>query len=245
MVTAALKAAGHAVTGVAAAVKEANDLTDSMIDNLKANENLTINRVGRTLEGIKFGFLLGYVSPSILTAVGVCLTGGDLLFAAGAGIAVLGNPVAATCAAVGAVFFGWKALSDNEREQILSRVGKFLNVGWEQIKAVVEFAIKLMKDLFTADNLKEIKETVAEAALAVGGHISDITKSVRDKVSKFADMVRNTASAAAGAVSETAEGATNAVKGAADQVSSGASKAGHKVKDAFSREQAKEVPNNE
>ena len=49
MVTAALKAAGHAVTGVAAAVKEANDLTDSMIDNLKANENLTINRVGRTL----------------------------------------------------------------------------------------------------------------------------------------------------------------------------------------------------
>jgi hypothetical protein len=58
-------------------------------------------------------------------------------------------------------------------------------------------------------------------------------------------MVRNTASAAAGAVSETAEGATNAVKGAADQVSSGASKAGNKMKDAFSREQAKEVPNNE
>ena len=47
MLLTALAAAGHAVSGVAAAVKEANDLTDSMIAKLKANENLTVNRVGR------------------------------------------------------------------------------------------------------------------------------------------------------------------------------------------------------
>lgn len=192
MVIAALSAAGHAVSGVAAAVAQANELTDSMIDTLKANDNLTINRVGRVLEGTKFGFLMGYITPSILTAVGICLTTGDLMMATGGSIAVLGNPVAGTCAAVGAVFFGWKALSDTEREEILNQVGKFLNVGWEQIKAVVEFAIKLMKDLFTADNIQEIKETVADAASAVGRHISDITKSIGDKLAKLGDSISNT-----------------------------------------------------
>lgn len=192
MVITALAAAGHAVSGVAAAVKQANDLTDSMIETLKASDNLTINRVGRVLEGTKFGFLMGYITPSILTAVGVCLTTGDLMMATGGSIAVLGNPIAGTCAAVGAVFFGWKALSDTEREEILNQVGKFLNVGWEQIKAVVEFAIKLMKDLFTADNIQEIKETVADAASAVGRHISDITKSIGDRLAKLGDSISNT-----------------------------------------------------
>jgi hypothetical protein len=180
MVITALAAAGHAVSGIAAAVQQANDLTDSMIETLKANDNLTINRVG-------------YITPSILTAVGICLTTGDLMMATGGSIAVLGNPVAGTCAAVGAVFFGWKALNDNEREEILNQVGKFLNVGWEQIKAVVEFAIKLMKDLFTADNIQEIKEAVAEAASAVGRHVSDITKSLGDRLAKLGDSISNTA----------------------------------------------------
>lgn len=240
MVITALAAAGHAVSGVAAAVKQANDLTDSMIETLKASDNLTINRVGRVLEGTKFGFLMGYITPSIITAVGVCLTTGDLMMATGGSIAVLGNPVAGTCAAVGAVFFGWKALSDTEREEILNQVGKFLNVGWEQIKAVVEFAIKLMKDLFTADNIQEIKETVAEAAAAVGRHISDITKSVADKARKFASSVRNTASAAANAVSDAASNTGDAVSAAAGGVAQGASKASGKVTGAFRRDQKAE-----
>ena len=209
MVITALAAAGHAVSGIAAAVKEANDLTDSMIANLKANENLTINRVGRVLEGVKFGFLLGYVSPSILTAVGVCLTTGSLTMATGAGIAMIANPVAGVSAAVGAVFFGWKALSDREREDVISQVGDFLKVGVEQIKAVVEFAIKLMKDLFTADNIQEIKETVAEAAATVGRHISDITKSLGDKISKVGQSIANTATS----FSDSTKSAGRKVKG--------------------------------
>ena len=219
MVITALAAAGHAVSGVAAAVKEANDLTDSMIANLKANENLTINRVGRVLEGVKFGFLLGYVSPSILTAVGVCLTTGSLTMATGAGIALIANPVASVSAAVGAVFFGWKALSDREREDVINQVGDFLKVGVEQIKAVVEFAIKLMKDLFTADNIQEIKETVAEAAATVGRHISDITKSLGDKISKVGQSIADTA--------------TN--------ISNGTKNAGRKVKGAFTRNKSEET----
>ena len=220
MVITALAAAGHAVSGVAAAVKEANDLTDSMIANLKANENLTINRVGRVLEGVKFGFLLGYVSPSILTAVGVCLTTGSLTMATGAGIALIANPVASVSAAVGAVFFGWKALSDRELEDVIDQVGDFLKIGVEQIKAVVEFAIKLMKDLFTADNIQEIKETVAEAAATVGRHISDITKSLGDKVSKVCESIASTATS----------------------ISDGTKNAGRKVKGAFTRNKSEETP---
>ena len=219
MVITALAAAGHAVSGIAAAVKEANDLTDSMIANLKANENLTINRVGRVLEGVKFGFLLGYVSPSILTAVGVCLTTGSLTMATGAGIAMIANPVAGVSAAVGAVFFGWKALSDREREDVISQVGDFLKVGVEQIKAVVEFAVKLMKDLFTADNIQEIKETVAEAAATVGRHISDITKSLGDKISKVGQSIADTATS----------------------ISDGTKNAGRKVKGAFTRNKPEET----
>ena len=220
MVITALAAAGHAVSGIAAAVKEANDLTDSMIANLKANENLTINRVGRVLEGVKFGFLLGYVSPSILTAVGVCLTTGSLTMATGAGIALIANPVAGVSAAVGAVFFGWKALSDREREDVIDQVSDFLKVGVEQIKAVVEFAIKLMKDLFTADNIQEIKETVAEAAATVGRHISDITKSLGDKISKVGQSIADTVTS----------------------ISDGTKSAGRKVKGAFTRNKPKETP---
>ena len=241
MVIAALSAAGHAVSGVAAAVAQANELTDSMIETLKANDNLTINRVGRVLEGTKFGFLMGYITPSILTAVGICLTTGDLMMATGGSIAVLGNPVAGTCAAVGAVFFGWKALSDTEREEILNQVGKFLNVGWEQIKAVVEFAIKLMKDLFTADNIQEIKETVAEAATAVGRHISDITKSVSDKVAKVAASVCNTALAAANAVSGAVSSTGEAMSAAAEGVAQGASMASGKVTGVFKRNQKEDA----
>ena len=223
MLITALAGAGHAVSGIAAAVKEANDLTDSMIANLKANENLTVNRVGRVLEGVKFGFLLGYVSPSILTAVGVCLTTGSLTMATGAGIALIANPVAGVSAAVGAVFFGWKALNDREREDVINQVGEFLKIGVEQIKAVVEFAIKLMKDLFTADNIQEIKETVAEAATIVGRHISDITKSVGDKVAKFCQSIASTA----------------------NSISNGTKSAGRKVKGVFGSKKSKEATNHD
>jgi len=189
-----LKLAGVAMSGVASAVAAANDAVDGMIDTLKTNENPTINRIGRVLEGTKFGFMLGYLTPSILTAVGVALTTGDLMAAVGGGVAVLGNPVAGVCAAVGAVYFGWKALNDQERSAILESVGQFLKVGYEMIKAVVQFALNLMKDLLSADNLEELKQTVSEAAEVVGRHLADITHSVKDKAAKTADSLKKTAS---------------------------------------------------
>ena len=245
MVITALKMAGFAASGVASAIKEANEVTDSMIDNLKNNENLTVNRIGRVLEGTKFGFLMGYVSPSILTAVGVCLTTGDLVLAASGGIAVLGNPIAGTCAAVGAVFFGWSALNDTEREEVLNQVGKFLNVGWEQIKAVVNFAIKTMKELLSADNIQEMKETVAQAATAVGRHISDITKSVRDKFGKVVESVENTVTAAVNAITDATASASETTVAMASGITKGASKVNLAVKDAVRRDKEAVEASNE
>jgi len=209
MLIPALKLAASAATGLTTAVSAANDATDSMIGNMKANENTTINRIGRVLEGTKLGFMMGYLTPSILTAVGVTLTTGDLLTAVGGGIAVLGNPVAGVSAAIGAVYFGWKALNDSERDAVLKQVSDFLKAGYELIKSVVNFAINLMKDLLSADNLNEIKETLSDAAELVGRHLADITKSLKDKcfkagrvISEAADAVSKTASEAAESVSQ-------------------------------------------
>jgi hypothetical protein len=230
MLIPALKVASLAAKGtvlatntLAAAVAEANETTDAMIDKLKSSENLTVNRVGRVLEGTKFGFLLGYLTPSILTAVGVTLTTGNLLSAVAGGIAVLGNPVAGVCAAVGAVYFGWKALSDKERKVVLDQVCEFLLVGVEQIKAVINFALNLMSDLLTSDNFKEIKATVAEAASVAGRNIADITHSIKDKAFKAAQTISDTASSVSEAATSAAGNAADTVKdkatGAAQVVS--------------------------
>lgn len=208
----AAKGTALAVKTLAAAVAEANETTDAMIDKLKSSENLTVNRVGRVLEGTKFGFMLGYLTPSILTAVGVTLTTGSLVSAVTGGIAVLGNPVAGVCAAVGAVYFGWKALSDEEREVVVDQVCEFLRVGVEQIKAVVNFALNLMTDLLTADNFREIKETVAEAASVAGRNIADITHSIKDKAFKAAQTISDTVSSVSQAASGAAENVADAVK---------------------------------
>jgi len=66
-----------------------------------------------------------------------------------------------------------------------------------------------MKDLLSADNLNEIKETLSDAAELVGRHLADITKSLKDKcfkvgrvISEAADAVSKTASEAAESVSK-------------------------------------------
>ena len=242
MMIGALTAAGtagsmayHALSGMASAVKQANDMADELIDELKASENITVNRIGRVLEGTKFGFLMGYVSPSIVTAVGVCLTTGNLAMAIGGSVAVLGNPIAGTCAAVGAVYFGWQALTESEREGVLKQVGDFLHVGWEQIKAVISFAIGKMKELLNSDNIKEIKETVSEVAASVGRHISDITKSLSDKAAKAAEAVGRGASAAVDTAGDVASNVADAASTAATSVSETASKASFRLGDYWNK----------
>ena len=232
MLIQALKLAGTAASGLGSAVVAANNASDNIIVQLKASDNATINVIGRVLEGTKSGFMIGYVSPSILTAVGVALTTGDLLAAVGGGVAILGNPVAGVCAAVGAVYFGWKALNEKERNSILEQVGTLLNIGYELIKSVIDLALRLMKNLLSEDNLKEIKETVSDAAEFVGRHLSDITHSVKDRLSEA-----GVASLAASRRS------AQAAKKAGEKVTSTVSTASVSVTDFFKRRSDKKPAN--
>lgn len=121
--------------------------------------------------------------------------------------------------------------SAGEREGVLKQVGEFLHVGWEQIKAVISFAIGKMKELLNSDNIKEIKETVSEVAASAGRHISDITKSLGDKAAKAAEAVGRGASAAA----DTAGNVADAASTAAISFSETASKASSKLGDYWNK----------
>ena len=46
-----------------------------------------------------------------------------------------------TCAAVGAILYGWNALSEQERNDILDRLSRGLEIGIELIKSIVIFVI--------------------------------------------------------------------------------------------------------
>ena len=211
MLLTTLALAGKAVTTGASAISAANEATDQMISALKESENVSINRVGRVLEGAKAGFMIGYVAPSIVGAVGVALTTGDLVAAVGAAAGALTNPLAGVCAAVGAIYFGWNALNENEKDKIITEVGNFLRVGSELIKSVILFSIKSMKEVMSSDNIQELKSMVRDAAEMAGRHLSDITKSALDKIFEISDVIGNTASGAVGAVSTTAGGASKAI----------------------------------
>ena len=231
-----LKLAAAAVSGGASVAIQANEAADQTISKLKASENITVNRIGRVLEGTKFGFLMGYVTPSILMATGVVLTTGDLLTAVGGGIAVLSNPIAGVCAAVGAIYFGWKALSDEERSKVLEQVGSFLNVGFEMIKSVINFALNLMKDLLSADNIAELKQTVSDAAEVVGRHISDITRAVKDKASKVAETFSRAASNVGDTVAKGTSSASDSMSRGAETASKKAGSVADAVTGKFKRD---------
>jgi len=109
-ITAAIAALYSAANGI-------NDFINSHIEVLKCSENPTIASTGRVLEAAKFGFGLGYLSSVAIMAVGQLILGNNLVFGAGSvasmlgSAAVLSNPIAMTCGAVGAIYYGWNALT--------------------------------------------------------------------------------------------------------------------------------------
>ncbi|MEH0164455.1 hypothetical protein [Roseateles microcysteis] len=198
MVSPALGAAGFVLTGMGAAIqslygiaKDLNDYFDELIDKMKASDNLMIERTGRVLEGVKYGFGIGYLSSVIVVAVGQLLLGNQLAAAATvATAAVAANPIAMTCAAFGAIYYGWAALSDEERNDILKRVCDGLQVGAELIKAVIAFVLNSAKDLLNSSILKDLASTVSAAASQFGktlAEIAHLTKAMMAKASRNAE----------------------------------------------------------
>lgn len=82
----------------------------------------TISRTGNLLAEAKTGFMIGYATPIAIVAVGQLLLGNPLTAAVSAvGTAV--SPVAITCAAIGAIWMGWRALKPGEQARIQQRHG--------------------------------------------------------------------------------------------------------------------------
>lgn len=182
-----LKVAGSAIV---LAIRElyhiAEDINawmDSHIQEMQASENLTISRTGRVLEAAKTGFGLGYVASVTVISVGQLLLGNPLTAAQTIGTAaVLANPMAMTCAAVGAIIYGWNALPKDEQQNVLDRISSGLELGIELIKSVINFIISASKEILHSDNVDELKKYVTKVAKAFGRKLGQITGGTFDNV---------------------------------------------------------------
>ena len=196
--------------GVATTV---NAFIDEHIAKLKAHENETINTTGRVLENAKAGFGIGYITPLILTATGQLLLGNQLnataILASGM---TLSNPLAMTCGAIGAIYYGWQALSEEEKNAILARLTAAFEVGVELIKSMISFVISSLGSILSKEKLAEFKNFVASAAENFGKTLADITRDIKDKFFHVMDWVGNAWKEASTSVQEGAERTKDSVK---------------------------------
>ena len=193
-----LGAGGMALSAMAKAVQtlygmaaDLNEYLDQHILDMKGSENPTISRTGRILEMAKLGFGIGYITPVVIIAVGQLLLGNSLsAITTVATAATITNPVAMTCAAIGAIYYGWGALSDVEHDEILQKLSQGLEVGIELIKSMVGFIINKTKELLSSKNIDEIKSFIGSAAAVFGKRLGDVTHKLSDVASDTFDVFK-------------------------------------------------------
>lgn len=202
---AVLSVVAQAISALYEAGADLNAFLDRHIESMKASANHTVSRTGHVLEMAKFGFGLGYLSSVAILAVGQLLLGNPLgAVQTVATAATVTNPVAMTCAAVGAIVYGWSALSDAERNDILERLARGLEIGVELIKAIVAFVISTAKSVLDSSALADLKSYIADKAALFGRSLSDVTHLAVDVLSDAADAVKRHAQVA---VAETSKAA--------------------------------------
>jgi len=225
-----LGAGGMALSVMAKAVQtlygmatDVNEYLDQHIVDMKGSENPTISRTGRILEMAKLGFGIGYITPVVVIAAGQLLLGNSLsAITTVATAATMTNPIAMTCAAIGAIYYGWGALSDVERDEILHKLSQGLEVGIEMIKSMVGFIINKTKELLSSKNIDEIKSFIGSAAAVFGKRLGDVTHKLSDVASDTFDVFKKQGSLA---MERTFEAATDA----RDNVALTAAKVGESV----------------
>lgn len=162
-------AGGTMYLGIKAAYgagKDLNAFVNRHIAELQGSKDPGIARTGRVLEGAKEGFGLGFVAPVAIIATGQLLLGNPLV-ATSTVITAPFNPVAMTCAAVGAIYFGWRALDRDEQESLLAKVSEGLQLGVELIRAIIRFVTELSEDVFSKKQLLRIGQRVKSARKAI------------------------------------------------------------------------------
>ena len=178
---------------------------DTHVGGMRKSENEMIARTSRVLEAALVGYGIGYIAPVAIISAGQLILGNPLAAAKVVGTAViLSNPMAATCAAVGALYYGYNALTEPEREQFLRTLEHGLDVGKELIVSLIGFAERLLTQFLNSETLKRLKDMVGEYASIFGKSVADITGSVSDRVV----LAAHKASAAA---YETAESVGNTI----------------------------------
>lgn len=193
----ALGAMATAITRLYGIASDINRYIDSHIEDMKGSSNPTVARTGRILDGAKCGFGLGYISSVTIIAAGQYLLGNTLAAVSTvATAATLSNPIAMTCAAVGAILYGWHALSDGERNDLLDKLARGLEIGVELIKSIIGFVIQTAKNLFDSQRLKDFKTYIADKAALFGRSLSDVTRQTVDVVNDAALTVKKHADAA-------------------------------------------------
>jgi hypothetical protein len=199
-----------ALYGVAVGI---NKFIDEHIEKLKAHENETIKTSGRILESAKAGFGIGYITPLILTATGQLLLGNQLNAAAilASGM-TLSNPLAMTCGAIGAIYYGWQALSEEEKNAILDKLTSAFEVGTELVKSMISYVVTSLGSILSKEKLAELKQFVASAAENFGNTLADITRDIKDKFFNALDWVGDIFKDASTTVQEGAERTKDSVK---------------------------------
>jgi len=215
----ALSAIAQAIKALYGMAEDVNEYLDKHIEEMRNSENPTISRTGRVLEMAKYGFGIGYITPVIVIATGQLLLGNTLsALATVATAATLTNPVAMTCAAIGAIYYGWGALTDVERNEILDKLGKGLDVGIELIKSIVHFIVDKTKELLNSKNIEEMKKFIAAAAATFGKTLGDVTHKITDVVSDSFDVFRKKSGVAIDRTVDLASDAYVTVKENAEKV---------------------------
>jgi len=189
-----------ALSAMATAIKELygmaeniNEWLDRHIEDMKASDNPTISRSGRVLDMAKLGFGLGYITPVIIISAGQLLLGNTLnAVMTVATAATLSNPVAMTCAAIGAIYYGWSALTELERQDIIGKLSKGLEIGIELIKSIIRFVISTIKEFTDNKYFIDLKEYIGKAANNFGRTLSDVTRTLKDKAFDYGGRIKQT-----------------------------------------------------
>jgi hypothetical protein len=198
MIAAALPLAGAGLSVMATAIQSLygmavgiNDYLDKHIEDMKCSDNPTISRTGNVLGMAKLGFGIGYITPVVIISAGQLLLGNTLAAVTTvATAATLTNPIAMTCAAFGAIYYGWSALSDVERNEILEKLSNGLEVGLELISAMIRFVVEKTKEFFDSKNFTEMKNYISEKAAVFGKSLGDVTHNLKDRASDAFDIFK-------------------------------------------------------
>jgi hypothetical protein len=230
---ASLNPMSAAIAKLYSAGNSLNEFMNQHILVLQQSENPTIATTGQILESAKFGFGLGYISSVAIIAVGQLILGNNLLqtglsTTVGNSLLVF-NPVAMTCGAIGAIVYGWSALSTKEQEAILQQIQEGLEIGVELIKSLIEFVIIKIKNLFDTKYLIDLKEFIASQAQNFGKTLSDVTRATGDKISETVNKTIEVGKEVAQAVVKVKTSVVDIANEGSDVVANTISSSLHKV----------------